>query len=234
MGRTLSRIAHEIVERYPRVEHLALVGIRSRGVPLAHRLARLIGETAGTAPPVGALDITLYRDDFTTLAPQPITRGTDIIFSIDGRTVVLVDDVLFTGRTVRAALDQLIDFGRPSRIELAVLVDRGHRELPIRADYVGRTLATSHDEAVKVLVREEDGRDEIVLVKRGRGGRPTSSRPTAKGRTAKARKASRKTTGKGAPSRGARKTVAKKAAAKKAARKKSAPASKKKTTRRRP
>ena len=183
---------------------------------------------------MGALDITLYRDDFTTLAPQPITRGTDIIFSIDGRTVVLVDDVLFTGRTVRAALDQLIDFGRPSRIELAVLVDRGHRELPIRADYVGRTLATSHDEAVKVLVREEDGRDEIVLAKRGRGGRPTSSRPTAKGRTAKARQAPRKTTRKGAPSRGARKTVAKKATAKKVARKKSVPASKKKTARRRP
>ncbi|HUL79242.1 MAG TPA: bifunctional pyr operon transcriptional regulator/uracil phosphoribosyltransferase PyrR, partial [Vicinamibacteria bacterium] len=115
---------------------------------------------------VGALDIALYRDDFTSLAAQPITRGTDILFSIDGRTVVLVDDVLFTGRTVRAALDQLIDFGRPARIELAVLVDRGHRELPIRADYVGRSLPTSREEAVQVLVREEDGRDEVALVRK--------------------------------------------------------------------
>jgi pyrimidine operon attenuation protein/uracil phosphoribosyltransferase len=135
-------------------------------VPLAGRLARDIAEATGAAPAVGALDISLYRDDFTSLAAQPITKGTDILFSIDGRTVVLVDDVLFTGRTVRAALDQLIDFGRPSRIELAVLVDRGHRELPIRADYVGRSLATSRDEAVQVHVREEDGRDEVVLVQR--------------------------------------------------------------------
>ena len=168
MGRTLSRIAHEILERHPQVGHLALVGVRTRGFPLAQRLARLIGESAGTEPQVGALDITLYRDDFTTLAPQPITGGTDILFSIDGLTVVVVDDVLFTGRTVRAALDQLIDFGRPARIELAVLVDRGHRELPIRADYVGRTLSTAHDEAVKVLVVEEDGRDEVVLKKKRR------------------------------------------------------------------
>ncbi len=182
MGRTLSRIAHEILERHPRVGHLAFVGVRTRGVPLAQRLARLIGQSAGTEPPVGALDITLYRDDFTTLAPQPITRGTDIIFSIDERTVVLVDDVLFTGRTVRAALDQLIDFGRPARIELAVLVDRGHRELPIRADYVGRTLSTAHDEAVKVLVREEDGRDEIVLRKRGRAPRAATAKPSSRRR----------------------------------------------------
>jgi pyrimidine operon attenuation protein/uracil phosphoribosyltransferase len=190
MGRTLSRIAHEILERHPRVGGLALVGIRSRGVPLAQRLARLIGETAGAEPAVGALDITLYRDDFTTLAPQPITRGTDILFSIDGRTVVLVDDVLFTGRTVRAALDQLIDFGRPARIELAVLVDRGHRELPIRADYVGQTLSTSRHEAVNVLVREEDGRDEIVLDKRGRRAAP---RRPGKKKTTK-RRAAKKTT----------------------------------------
>jgi pyrimidine operon attenuation protein/uracil phosphoribosyltransferase len=165
MARTLSRIAHEILERHPDVKRLALVGVRSRGVPLARRLAHLIGEAAGTAPALGALDIALYRDDFTSLAAQPITKGSDILFSIDGRTVVIVDDVLFTGRTVRAALDQLIDFGRPARIELAVLVDRGHRELPIRADYVGRTLATAREEAVQVLLREEDGRDEVVLVK---------------------------------------------------------------------
>ena len=165
MGRTLSRIAHEILERHPRVGQLALVGVRTRGVPLARRLAQLIGESAATEPPVGALDITLYRDDFTTLAPQPITRGTDIIFSIDERTVVLVDDVLFTGRTVRAALDQLIDFGRPARIELVVLVDRGHRELPIRPDYVGKNIPTARDEDVQVLLRETDGEDEVRIMK---------------------------------------------------------------------
>jgi pyrimidine operon attenuation protein/uracil phosphoribosyltransferase len=163
MARTLSRIAHEILERHPDPRRLALVGVRSRGVPLARRLARLFADAAGSEPAVGAIDISLYRDDFTRLAAQPITKGTDILFSLDGRTVVLVDDVLYTGRTVRAALDQLIDFGRPARIELAVLVDRGHRELPIRADYVGRTLATARDEAVQVLVREEDGRDEVLL-----------------------------------------------------------------------
>ncbi len=152
MARTLSRIAHEIVERHPDMKGLALVGVRSRGVPLARRLARRLEEATGNTPLVGALDITLYRDDFTTIAAQPITRGTDIPFSIDARTVVLVDDVLFTGRTVRAALDQLIDFGRPARIELAVLVDRGHRELPIRADYAGKTMTTAHDEVVQVLL----------------------------------------------------------------------------------
>jgi pyrimidine operon attenuation protein/uracil phosphoribosyltransferase len=167
MRRTLVRIAHEILERHPQVRTLALVGVRSRGVPLARRLAALLAEASGVEPAVGALDITLYRDDFTSLAAQPITRGSDILFSIEGRTVVLVDDVLFTGRTVRAALDQLIDFGRPSRIELAVLVDRGHRELPIRADYVGRSLSTARDEAIEVRVVEEDGRDEVVLVRRG-------------------------------------------------------------------
>jgi pyrimidine operon attenuation protein / uracil phosphoribosyltransferase len=166
MARTLSRIAHEILERHPDPRRLALVGVRSRGVPLARRLARLLEDTAGSEPAVGAIDISLYRDDFTSLAAQPITKGTDILFSLDGRTVVLVDDVLYTGRTVRAALDQLIDFGRPARIELAVLVDRGHRELPIRADYVGRTIATARDEAVQVLVREEDGRDEVLLYRK--------------------------------------------------------------------
>jgi pyrimidine operon attenuation protein/uracil phosphoribosyltransferase len=166
MARTLSRMAHEILERHPDPKLLAFVGVRSRGVPLARRLARLVREVTGAEPAVGALDISLYRDDFTSLAAQPITQGTDILFSIDGRTVVLVDDVLYTGRTVRAALDQLIDFGRPARIELAVLVDRGHRELPIRADYAGRTVATSREEAVQVLVREEDGKDEVQLVRK--------------------------------------------------------------------
>jgi pyrimidine operon attenuation protein / uracil phosphoribosyltransferase len=177
MARTLSRVAHEILERHPDVKSLALVGIRSRGVPLARRLARLIADTAGAEPAVGALDIALYRDDFTSLAAQPITKGSDILFPIEGRTVVLVDDVLYTGRTVRAAIDQLIDFGRPARIELAVLVDRGHRELPIRADYVGRSLATSRDEQVQVWVREEDGKDEVVLVRKAPARPATRPRP---------------------------------------------------------
>jgi pyrimidine operon attenuation protein/uracil phosphoribosyltransferase len=189
IARTLSRIAHEILESHPDVSRLALVGVRSRGVPLARRLARLIGEAAGSEPAVGALDIALYRDDFTSLAAQPITKGTDILFSLDGRTVVVVDDVLFTGRTVRAALDQLIDFGRPARIELAVLVDRGHRELPIRADYVGRVLATSRNEAVQVLVKEEDGRDEVVLLRRAAKADRAQATPTAKAR-AKAKRTS--------------------------------------------
>jgi len=211
MARTLSRIAHEMLERHPDLDRLALVGVRSRGVPLARRLARLLKDAGGTEPAVGAIDISLYRDDFTSLAAQPITKGTDILFSIDGRTVVLVDDVLYTGRTVRAALDQLIDFGRPARIELAVLVDRGHRELPIRADYVGRTLATAREEAVQVLVREEDGRDEVLLHRkppaaaaqalpgagkakataRPRPTAPPKARPTAKARPAAKRKARR-------------------------------------------
>ena len=195
IARTLSRIAHEIVERHPDMKGVALVGVRSRGVPLARRLARLLGEATGAPPVVGALDITLYRDDFTTIAAQPVTKGTDIPFSIDGRTVVLVDDVLFTGRTVRAALDQIIDFGRPARIELAVLVDRGHRELPVRADYAGKTLTTARDEVVQVMLTEEDGRDAVMLLERGpapaaAGTRPKrlkprvpgASRPKARGR----------------------------------------------------
>jgi pyrimidine operon attenuation protein / uracil phosphoribosyltransferase len=192
MARTLSRIAHEVLERHPDAKRLALVGIRSRGVPLARRLARLIAEAAGTEPAVGALDIALYRDDFTSLAAQPITKGSDILFSIEGRTVVLVDDVLFTGRTVRAALDQLIDFGRPARIELAVLVDRGHRELPIRADYVGRSLSTSRDEAVQVWVREEDGKDEVVLFRKAPARAAAGPAPTPRPGRAPAKPAPRR------------------------------------------
>jgi pyrimidine operon attenuation protein/uracil phosphoribosyltransferase len=192
MARTLSRIAHEILERHPDAKSLALVGIRSRGVPLARRLARLVAESAGAEPAVGALDIALYRDDFTSLAAQPITKGSDILFSIEGRTVVLVDDVLFTGRTVRAAIDQLIDFGRPARIELAVLVDRGHRELPIRADYVGRSLATSRDEQVQVWVREEDGKDEVVLVRKAPARATARPAPTSRPRRAAAKPAPRR------------------------------------------
>jgi pyrimidine operon attenuation protein/uracil phosphoribosyltransferase len=202
MARTLSRMAHEILERHPDPRRLAFVGVRSRGVPLARRLARLVREAAGTEPALGAIDISLYRDDFTSLAAQPITKGTDILFSLDARTVVLVDDVLYTGRTVRAALDQLIDFGRPARIELAVLVDRGHRELPIRADYVGKTLATSREEVVQVLVQEEDGKDEVQLVQKGPAAgvpapaaakpAPRAGKPAAKPSKKAARRRSRR------------------------------------------
>jgi pyrimidine operon attenuation protein/uracil phosphoribosyltransferase len=189
-------MAHEILERHPDPKRLAFVGVRSRGVPLARRLAGLVREAAGTEPALGAIDISLYRDDFTSLAAQPITKGTDILFSIDGRTVVLVDDVLYTGRTVRAALDQLIDFGRPARIELAVLVDRGHRELPIRADYVGKTLATSRDEVVQVLVQEEDGKDEVLLLQKGdAASKPPTRKPapaSARARNAPKRKSARR------------------------------------------
>jgi pyrimidine operon attenuation protein/uracil phosphoribosyltransferase len=166
VARTLDRMAHEIVERHPDLPATVLVGVRSRGVPLAERLSRLVKQASGVELPVGALDISLYRDDFTNIAPQPVTKGTAIPFSIDGRSVVIVDDVLFTGRTVRAALDQLIDFGRPARIELAVLVDRGHRELPIRADYVGKTIATSLAQTVQVRLREQDGEDGVDLDER--------------------------------------------------------------------
>jgi pyrimidine operon attenuation protein/uracil phosphoribosyltransferase len=163
LGRTLARMAHEIAERHKHPARLALVGVRSRGVPLARRLCRLIEKASGEAPELGVLDITLYRDDLTTIAAHPVVKGTDIPFSIDGRTVVLVDDVLYTGRTVRAALDGLIDLGRPARIELAVLVDRGHRELPVRPDYVGRTVPTTPDQNVRVMLLEEDGEDRVVL-----------------------------------------------------------------------
>jgi pyrimidine operon attenuation protein/uracil phosphoribosyltransferase len=180
MKRALARIAHEIVERHRELKRTALVGIRSRGVPLARRLARLVKDSGGEAPRVGALDITLYRDDLTTIAPNPVMKATDIPFSIDGSRVVLVDDVLFTGRTVRAALDELIDFGRPARIELAVLVDRGHRELPILADYVGKALATSREDIVQVMLEEEDGEDRVVLLEKQRRA---AAKPAAKDRT---------------------------------------------------
>jgi pyrimidine operon attenuation protein / uracil phosphoribosyltransferase len=177
LSRTLSRMAHEILERHPDIRGTVLVGVRTRGVPLARRLAARMKQASGFEPPVGALDITLYRDDLTTVGPQPVLKGTDIPTSIDGRTVVLVDDVLFTGRTVRAALDELIDFGRPARIELAVLVDRGHRELPIHADYAGKTLTTTREEVVQVRLEEEDGDDRVVLLERGAAPRPRTSAP---------------------------------------------------------
>jgi pyrimidine operon attenuation protein/uracil phosphoribosyltransferase len=169
IGRTLTRIAHEIVERNKGVDGLALVGIRTRGVHLARRLGRSLKEITGDEVPTGALDITLYRDDLMrhAVGPQPLVRSTDIAFSIDNRTILLVDDVLYTGRTTRAALDALIDFGRPLAIQLVVLVDRGHRELPIKADYVGKNLPTSREESVQVCLQETDGRDEVVLQQGG-------------------------------------------------------------------
>ena len=163
LERTLARMAHEIAERHPDAKRTALIGVRSRGVPLARRLARLVKEAIGEAPRVGALDITLYRDDLTRIAPNPIMKGTDIPFSIDGWTVILVDDVLFTGRTVRAAIEALFSFGRPATVRLAVLADRGHRELPIRPDYVGKNLPTSRSERVNVRVVEIDDVDEVTI-----------------------------------------------------------------------
>jgi len=170
LGRTLSRIAHEIIEGNPSVEDVALVGIQTRGVPLAQRLARLIEERAGTAPALGAVDITFHRDDVMVrageapLTPQPIVRATSLDFPLDGRTVVLVDDVLYTGRTIRAAIEALFDYGRPERVQLAVLVDRGHRELPIRPDYVGKNLPTARDERIQVQLVEVDEVDGVLLV----------------------------------------------------------------------
>lgn len=163
--RALGRIAHEIVERNQRVEGLGLVGIRTRGLPLAERLAERIESIEGVRPLTGALDINLYRDDLSRVGPNAILRKTEIPFEVDDARIVLVDDVLYTGRTVRAALDGLTDLGRPRRIQLAVLIDRGHRELPIRADFVGKNVPTAHDEAVEVRLAENDGEDEVVIVK---------------------------------------------------------------------
>lgn len=162
--RSLTRIAHEIIERNKGTDNLTLVGIRRRGVPLAERLAERIRDIEGRVVPVGTLDITLYRDDLTTLAYQPLVRSTEIPFPVSGKTVVLVDDVIFTGRTIRAALDALIDLGRPRVIQLAVLIDRGHRELPIRADYVGKNVPTSGKEEVSVRLVEIDGEERVVIL----------------------------------------------------------------------
>jgi pyrimidine operon attenuation protein / uracil phosphoribosyltransferase len=174
LARALSRMAHEIAEHHPDPAGTVLVGVQTRGVPLAQRLAGLVKKASGTAPRVGSLDITLYRDDLTAIGPNPLMKGTDISFSIDGRTVILVDDVLYTGRTIRAALGELMDYGRPSRIELAVVVDRGHRELPIHADYVGKSFTTSRDETVQVLLAEQDGEDRVVVYEKSR---PKASPP---------------------------------------------------------
>ena len=170
LGRTLSRIAHEIIEGNPDLDEVALVGIQTRGVPLARRLARLIEERTGVAPDVGTVDITFHRDDVSVrrgeapLAAQPVVRATQLDFALDGRTVVLVDDVLYTGRTIRAAIETLFDYGRPARVQLAVVVDRGHRELPIRPDYIGKNLPTARGERIQVQLVEVDEVDAVLLV----------------------------------------------------------------------
>jgi pyrimidine operon attenuation protein / uracil phosphoribosyltransferase len=168
--RTLSRIAHELIERNPDLDRVALVGIHTRGVPLAYRLRRLVAERSGVELPVGTVDITFYRDDVgvrggeAPLHAQPVVRSTQLDFPLQGYTCVLVDDVLYTGRTIRAAVEALFDYGRPARVQLAVLADRGHRELPIRPDYVGKNLPTSRDERVQVQVVEIDEVDRVLLL----------------------------------------------------------------------
>jgi pyrimidine operon attenuation protein / uracil phosphoribosyltransferase len=170
ISRTLSRIAHEIIERNEDLDTVALVGIHTRGVPLAHRLRRLVEDRSGAELALGQLDITFHRDDVhvrSGRAPrhaQPLVRDTKLDFELEGRTVILVDDVLYTGRTIRAAIDALFEFGRPERVQLAVLADRGHRELPIRPDYVGKNLPTSHDERVQVELVEVDEVDRVLLL----------------------------------------------------------------------
>lgn len=161
--RATIRLSHEIVEKQAGTDGLMLIGIQRRGVPLARRIAASILEHEGVEVPVGALDITFYRDDLSMVAQQPVVKGTELPAGIDGRTIILVDDVLYTGRTIRAAMDALVDFGRPQAIRLAVLVDRGHRELPIRADHVGKNVPTSREELVKVHLEETDGEDGVEI-----------------------------------------------------------------------
>jgi pyrimidine operon attenuation protein/uracil phosphoribosyltransferase len=161
--RATIRLSHEIVEKQAGTDGLMLIGIQRRGVPLARRIAASILEHEGVDIPVGALDITFYRDDLSMVAQQPVVKGTELPAGIDGRTIILVDDVLYTGRTIRAAMDALVDFGRPQAIRLAVLVDRGHRELPIRADHVGKNVPTSREELVKVHLEETDGEDGVEI-----------------------------------------------------------------------
>lgn len=166
IGRTLQRLAHEIVEKSGGTKDLALIGVRRRGVPLADRLAKIIRTFSGVEIPVGTLDITLYRDDLSTVAHQPIVQSTEIDFPVDGRDLVLIDDVLYTGRTVRAAMNGLFDLGRPRRVRLCVLIDRGHRELPIEASFIGNTVQTSDTEIVEVRLQEIDHEERVVLVDR--------------------------------------------------------------------
>lgn len=164
--RALTRISHEIVERNRGIDGLILAGIHTRGVPIAQRLAKMIEKIEGIQVPVGILDITLYRDDLSSVAEQPVINNTSMPASVEGKVVVLVDDVLFTGRTARAALDAVMDLGRPERVQLAVLIDRGHRELPIRADYVGKNLPTSTKEIVAVRLDEIDGDERVIILEK--------------------------------------------------------------------
>ncbi|KPL00571.1 MAG: transcriptional regulator [candidate division Zixibacteria bacterium SM23_73_3] len=163
--RALVRIAHEIVEKNKGAENMAVIGIQNRGAYLAERVAKLIEEIEGVEIPLGLMDITLYRDDVQTKLEQPVVQKTEILFDVVDKVIILVDDVLFTGRTVRAALDQIIDFGRPRSIQFAVLIDRGHRELPIRADYVGKNIPTAKEDRVKVKIKEVDGEDSVSIIK---------------------------------------------------------------------
>lgn len=167
--RVLARIASQIVESNPDLSNIMLVGIRRRGVPLAARLAQRIEEIQHTDVTTGALDITLYRDDLSTVGDRPVVNRTELPADITGRSIILVDDVLYTGRTIRAALDELIDFGRPRRVELAVLIDRGHRELPIQADYVGKFVQTTDEEIIKVMLPEFDEQEQVIVVEHGSG-----------------------------------------------------------------
>lgn len=166
MKRAIRRMAIEIVERNRGTDDLLIIGIRSRGVPIAERIVQQIEETEGVKVPMGILDITLYRDDLTTIAPQPVVKPTKLPEPVDDKVVVLVDDVLYTGRTVRAALDALIDFGRPKAVQLAVLIDRGHREFPIHADVIGKSVPTDRGEVIKVKLAETDGEDEVLLMEK--------------------------------------------------------------------
>jgi pyrimidine operon attenuation protein/uracil phosphoribosyltransferase len=166
IDRTLQRVAHEIVEKTSGASDLALIGVRRRGVPLSERLAQMIRSFAHVEVPVGTLDITLYRDDLSTIGPQPVVQSTHIDFPVDDRDLVIVDDVLYTGRTTRAAMNGLFDLGRPRRIMLCVLMDRGHRELPVEATFIGRTVDTTDTEIVEVRLREIDGKERVVLVDR--------------------------------------------------------------------
>ncbi len=165
LNRTLTRIAHEIVEKNKGIKDVALIGIRTRGVPIAERLIDKIAEIEGETILTGVLDITLYRDDLTALSEKPVLNKTEVPFEVEGMNIVIVDDVLYTGRTARAALDAIVDLGRPKTIQLAVIADRGHRELPIRADFVGKNVPTSRDEIVSVRLAETDGEDRVVIEK---------------------------------------------------------------------
>jgi pyrimidine operon attenuation protein / uracil phosphoribosyltransferase len=166
----LNRIAHEIIERNKGIENIVIIGIRTRGAILAERLAEILSRIGKLTLPVGVIDITLYRDDVADKLDQPVVQKTDVLFDIVDKVVILVDDVLYTGRTIRAALDEIIDFGRPRAIHLAVLVDRGHRELPIGPDYIGKIVPTSRTERVEVHLAEQDGVDEVIIDRSGRGG----------------------------------------------------------------